>query len=317
MGTAPLSLPERIDLCECWGRDGIQSWEEPLPMEARASLLDEMLRSGYAEVEVGAVVPARTTPQFADLPELLSRLHPPAGVKVRVLVPNVRGAERLLAMPEAQGVVTSIGMPVSASETHNQANLRKSVAAQLDEIRATQQMAAPAGLELVVAVATSFGCPMEGRVSSERVLGLAEEIASMGIDRIMLSDSTGLADPLAAHRLFSEAALRLEGVQLIAHFHDTRGRGLANTLATFAAGVSAADAALGGIGGEPRSVEHGHVGETGNVVMEDLVSVLAQMGIETGIGPAEVLRLGAKVEEVMGTPLRSQVLRAGPGLEAT
>ena len=308
-------LPDRVEICECWARDGIQAWSTPLSLSDRVELINKSLEAGFAEVELGAMVPARTTPQFTDMAELLPRIRRPDGVGGRVLVPNSRGMERLLQVPGAREAVTAVGTPVSASERHNLANMRKSVDEQMLEIQGITRMAAAEGLEVVCAVATAFGCPLEGRVDRERVLTLAERLAEMGVRRIMLSDTTGLADPRGAYELFTLAAARLPGVQLIAHFHDTRGRGIANTLAAFAAGVRFADTAFGGTGGEPHSVAHGHVGDMGNVCTEDLVSVLAQMGVATGIELPDLIELGRSAEKAMGTELYSQVLRSGPGLE--
>jgi hydroxymethylglutaryl-CoA lyase len=262
-------------------------------------------------------VPARITRQFEDMARLLASIDRPRSMRARAVVPNARGVDRALAADEGRRVITTIGFPVSVSESHNRANLGRSRAEALVQARRIVAVAQREGLETVAAVATAFGCPLEGPIAPEEALGTARSLADAGVRRLMLSDTTGLADPRAAHELFAEATETLPGVELIAHFHDTRGRGIANSLAAALAGATTIDCCLGGVGGEPDAVAHGHVGESGNVVTEDLVSMLAAMGIETGVGLDRLLALGDRAEATMGTRLRSQVLRSGLGLEGS
>ena len=308
---------DAVGLCECWGRDGIQGWPRTVTAEHKAEVLNGALAAGFEEVEVCAFVSPRITRQFDDAAQVLSMLRRPEGRRTRAIVPNERGLERALEANASSGAITTIGFPISASESHNLANLGRSREQSVREARRIADAAHAEGLDVVAAVATAFGCPLEGIVPRAAVLELVDELAACGVGRLMLADTTGLADPRSAHDLFAEAVERVPGVEWIAHFHDTRGRGIANTLAALAGGAGTADCSLGGLGGEPDAVEHGHVGESGNVVSEDLVSVLAQMEVETRVDPALVLELGRRVEAVMGRALRSQVLRSGPGLEAS
>jgi hydroxymethylglutaryl-CoA lyase len=307
---------EKVSFCECWARDGIQNWRDRIPAEAKAEILNAVLSAGFAEAEVASFVPPRTTSQFEDALEVLRFLRRPDGVKTRVIVPNQRGLERALSANEATGAITTIGFPISASESHNRANLGRPRAESMAIARQIIGTALDHGLDVVGSVSTALGCPIEGFVPPEQVMRMVDELYDAGLRRIMLSDSTGLADPVSAQGLYERASARHPDVEWIAHFHDTRGRGMANTLAALAGGASMVDSCFGGVGGEPDSVAHGHVGEAGNVVTEDLVSVLAQMEVPLDVSPARVLEIGRRVEEVMGHRLRSQVLRSGPGLEA-
>jgi hydroxymethylglutaryl-CoA lyase len=306
----------KVSFCECWARDGIQNWPERIPGEAKAEILNAVLSAGFAEAEVASFVPPRTTAQFGDALEVLELLSRPDGVKTRVIVPNQRGLERALAANEATGAITTIGFPISASESHNRANLGRSRGESMAIARQIIETALDQGLDVVGSVSTALGCPIEGFVSPEQVMRMVDELYDAGLRRIMLADSTGLADPVSAQSLYECASARYPEVEWIAHFHDTRGRGMANTLAALAGGASVVDSCFGGVGGEPDSVAHGHVGEAGNVVTEDLVSMLAQMGAPLDVTLGRVLEIGRRVEEVMGRQLRSQVLRSGPGLEA-
>jgi hydroxymethylglutaryl-CoA lyase len=306
----------KVSFCECWARDGIQNWPDRIPADRKAEILNAVLACGFAEAEVASFVPPRTTSQFEDALDVFQTLERPDGVKTRVIVPNQRGLERALSANEVTGAITTIGFPISASESHNRANLgcprEESMVIAREIIRA----ASDAGLDVVGSVSTALGCPIEGFVAPEQVMSMVDELYDAGLRRMMLADSTGLADPTSAQRLYERASARYPDVEWIAHFHDTRGRGMANTLAALVGGATMVDSCFGGVGGEPDSVAHGHVGEAGNVVTEDLVSMLAQMGTPLDVDPDQVLEIGRRVEVVMGRSLRSQVLRSGPGLEA-
>jgi hydroxymethylglutaryl-CoA lyase len=311
-----MSESSKVALCECWARDGIQNWPEHIGAQAKSEILNAALACGFAEAEVASFVPPRTTTQFEDALEVLQLLDRPDGVKTRVIVPNLRGLERALAANALTGAITTVGFPISASESHNRANLGRSRQESIEIAQAIIRTTLDEGLDVVASVSTALGCPIEGFVPPENVLRMVDELYDAGLRRMMLADSTGLADPVSAQRLYERASTRYPDVEWIAHFHDTRGRGMANTLAAIAGGATMVDSCFGGVGGEPDSVAHGHVGEAGNVVTEDLVSMLAQMGTPLDVAPDRVLEIGRRVEGVMGRQLRSQVLRSGPGLEA-
>jgi hydroxymethylglutaryl-CoA lyase len=302
-----------VRVAECWARDGLQSWPSFVDTDEKIELLNRAIAAGYAEVEVTSMVPSRTVPQFADSAEVLARVTPRDGVGIRVLAPNLRGVERACHAKAAGAPIDTVGFPISASEAHNVANLRMDHETHLDQLRVSIPLILDAGMEPLGAVATSFGCPLTGPVSAVVVLQLASWLHDQGVDRVMLSDTTGLGEPSAVGALFAEARQRLPDVELVAHFHDTRGSGMVNTFAALAAGATTVDACLGGIGGEPASVEQGHSGETGNICTEDLVVLLARCGSLQGVDVDAVIELGHEAERVLGTTLRSQVLRTGVG----
>lgn len=308
-----ISLPRSVSICECWARDGLQSWTLTVPTHDKVAVLSAVTAAGVRELDVTSLVPAKYAPQFADAEEVLHALIA-ADVRTRVLTPNLRGVERAAAMNEERRVIDIIGFPISASEPHNIANLKKTHAQHLPEIADMVARAHEADLEVVAAVATAFGCPIAGAVDVEAVFDIAGRLVEMGVDRIMLSDTTGLADPMRAARYTERAVSQFPDTGWIAHFHDTRGAGIANTWAAVLAGAGTADACLGGIGGEPSMVEQNHAGETGNVSTEDFVVLLERAGIETGIDVDALVDAGRVAERVLGTPGRSQVQRTGTGL---
>lgn len=306
-----------VALAECWARDGLQSWPEFVPTEAKLSIINTAIAAGFDEVEVTSFVPERTVPQFKDALDVLDGVQRRDGVQLRVLAPNLRGVERACQAKTDGAPIDVVGFPISASEAHNVANLGRDHRAHMEQLGALVPNVLNAGLTPVAAVATAFGCPLTGPVPAETVLYLAEWLADLGVERLMLSDTTGLAEPFSVAERFGEAARRLPGVELIAHFHDTRGSGMLNTFAALAAGVRTVDSSLGGLGGEPSSVEQGHAGETGNVATEDLVVLLQRSGLALGVVADDVIQLGRAVTRVLGAPTRSQVLRTGAGLSPT
>jgi hydroxymethylglutaryl-CoA lyase len=307
------ALPASVRVCECWSRDGIQSWPEAIATEQKIAVLDKAMAAGVREFDATSFVPVRVVPQFFDNLAILEHL---AGrdVYVRVLAPNLRGFQLAVEANERTGAIDAIGFPISASEPHNLANVRRTHEQHLAEIKGMVQTGLDAGIQVMAAVATAFGCPIIGHVDEEVVFGLAGTLAGYGVSRIMLSDTTGLADPVRVRRFAERARRELPGVELIAHFHDTRGTGLLNTWAAVESGITTLDSSLGGLGGEPRSVEQNHSGETGNVATEDLVVALERAGVSTGIDISALLDAGRAQEQVTGAHSRAQVLRTGAGL---
>ncbi|WP_406724521.1 hypothetical protein WJ438_07565 [Streptomyces sp. GD-15H] len=305
-----MSAPDRnVAVCEAWLRDGIQGWPDVLPTQDKVRMLQAIAGCGVPEIDVTSFVPTHTVPQFADAEEVLSAV--PDDVKVRVLTVNVRGAKRVADAHAAGRPIDRCGFPISASEPHNLANLRRDHATHKVAVAEMVDVLGTAGISPLLGVATAYGCPIQGRVEREDVLALVEWGHSLGIRAIMFGDTTGMADPRTVHELFTLATNSFPDVEFIAHFHDNRGCGIANTLAAIDAGAATVDASLGGIGGEPAAVEQGFVGESGNVTTEDLVAVLDRMGVRTGIDLPALLTAGEIAEDVLGRPLLSRVQRAG------
>lgn len=309
----PVVTPERIDICECWARDGLQSWTQVVPVEQKLAVLRAVIEAGVGEIDVTSLVPPKHAPQFADAEQVLAGVAG-AGVATRVLTPNLRGVERAVEINDRVAAITTIGFPISASEAHNLANLKRTHAEHLSQIEQMVATAHAAGLRVVAAVATAFGCPISGNVPEDTVFTMVDRLVEMGVDRIMLSDTTGLADPVRAGAYTARAVQTYPQTEWIAHFHDTRGAGVANTWAAVLAGVRCVDACLGGIGGEPPTVEQNHAGETGNVSTEDIVVLLERSGVRTGIDVDLIMAAGRLAEDVQGAHGRSQVQRTGAGL---
>jgi hydroxymethylglutaryl-CoA lyase len=243
-------------------------------------------------------------PQLSDAEEVLAAVQRRDGVSFSVLIPNERGLQRALGLRER---FDEINVFVSASETHNRKNVNRSVEESLAGLERTLATAREAGLRCEGVISTSFGCPYEGEVSPERVFAIAERLVAAGCEEIGFGDTTGMANPVQAGEFFAAARERLGGVELTAHFHNTRGQGLANVLAALEQGVESFESSFGELGGCPVPP-----GATGNVASEDLVSMLHEMGIETGIDLPRLLGASRTAQEVLGRPLGSHLLSAGP-----
>ena len=298
------TLPARAVIREVGLRDGLQAIARTLPTEQKKAWLRGAHAAGQREIEVGSFVPAKYLPQLADTTELVAYGKTLPGLFVSVLVPNLRGAEAALA---AQADLMLL--PLSASHAHSLANLRKTpdeVVAEVARIRAARD-AAGAKTLLEGGMSTAFGCTIQGEVKHSEVLRLLQALLDAGCDRVSLADTVGYADPAAVARLF-EAARKLAGDRLwAAHFHDTRGLGLANVYAALQTGITRFDACLAGIGGCPHAP-----GASGNVSTEDLAWMLRSMGIDTGLDIDALLALRQQVAGwLQGEALHGTLWRAG------
>ncbi len=306
-------FPLSVVIREVGLRDGLQSIATILPTEHKREWIRAAHAAGQREIEVGSFVPARLLPQLADTGELVAYAKTMAGLRVSVLVPNLRGAESAIASGADLMIV-----PLSASHAHSLANLRKTpddVVAEVAKIRAARD-AAGSSMLIEGGVGTAFGCTLQGHVERSEVLRLMQALLDAGADRVSLADTVGYADPAMVRDLF-EAALRIAGDRLwCGHFHDTRGLGLANVYAAMEVGVARFDACLAGIGGCPHAP-----GASGNVSTEDLAYMLGSMHIATGIDIPQLLALRARVAGWLhGETLHGTLWRAGLpktfGLEA-
>ena len=304
------SRPDAVSVCEAWARDGIQGWPQTLTTGDKLRVISAAAASGVGEIDAASFVPASVVPQFADAEQVLAGID--ESVRIRVLTVNVRGAARVVDAHRGVRRIDRCGIPFSASEPHNLANLRRDHAAHKEQVAAMVDTLGAAGIEPLIGVATAWGCPIQGRVEPEAVFGLVDWAHGRGVRSIMFGDTTGMADPSGVTGLFSTAVTQWPDVDFIAHFHDNRGVGIANTLAAIDAGVRAVDASLGGVGGEPSAVDQGDVGESGNVVTEDLIAVLQQMAVPTGIDLGVLLHAGRLAEDVLGRHLHSRIQRSGP-----
>jgi hydroxymethylglutaryl-CoA lyase len=298
-------LPLAVSIREVGPRDGFQNEPEVISTEHKVELIDALARTGLRRLEVTSFVRAEVIPQLADAAEVLARVDIPAGVATSVLIPNPRGLDAALAQREK---IDEINVFLSASETHNKKNVNRTIAESLAGLEIVLGRARKASLRCEAVISTSFGCPYEGHVPPARVLEIARVLRDAGAQEIAFGDTTGMANPRQVQEFFASAAAELgPAVQLTAHFHNTRGQGLANVLAALEAGVESFESSFGELGGCPVPP-----GATGNIATEDLVSMLHEMGIETGVQLPALLACSRRAQEILGRPLGSHTLVAGP-----
>jgi hydroxymethylglutaryl-CoA lyase len=298
------AFPDRVRIREVGPRDGFQNEPERIPTQDKIRLIDALAQTGLKRIEVASFVRADVIPQLDDAAAVLSGIDVPEDVSLTVLVPNERGLHAALDHPDR---FHEVAVFLSASETHNRKNVNRGVEESLASLKRLIPAVRDAGRRCCAVIATSFGCPYEGPVPLQRVLELAEQLAAAGAEELGFGDTTGMANPRQVDEFFTAAAARLDGLELTAHFHNTRGQGLANCLAALDAGVTSFESSFGELGGCPVPP-----GSTGNVASEDLVSMFAEMGIDTGIDLKALIAASADVQRVLGRRLTSHVLTAGP-----
>jgi len=298
------TLPTTVRIREVSLRDGLQNIARTIPTATKLTWLREAHAAGLREFEIGSFVPARLLPQLADTAEVLACALTLPGLVATALVPNLKGAERAIA----DGAHAML-VPLSASHAHSLANLRKTpddVVAEIGRMRAARDAAAST-TQLEVGISTAFGCTIQGHVAEDEVVRLVQAVLDAGADSVSLADTVGYADPAMVSRLL-EKALHVAGDRLTtAHFHDTRGLGLANCFAALQMGIKRLDACLGGIGGCPHAP-----GASGNVSTEDLAYMLSSMGIATGLDIEALLALRSRLAGWLeGETLYGSLWRAG------
>jgi hydroxymethylglutaryl-CoA lyase len=298
-------LPDRVRIREVGPRDGFQNEPETIATHDKVRLIDQLGRTGLKRIEVTSFVRPDVIPQLADATEVLAAIELPAGVSVSVLIPNERGLERALAQRDR---FHEVNVFLSASETHNRKNVNRSVAESLDGVSRVLARARAEGLRCEGVISTAFGCPYEGAVAPARVAEIARALVDAGAEEIGFGDTTGMANPRQVGELFGRWREALGGeVELTAHFHNTRGQALANVVAALQAGVDSFESSFGELGGCPVPP-----GATGNVATEDLVSMLEEMGIATGVDLPALVAAAGMAADVLGRPLGSHTLVAGP-----
>jgi hydroxymethylglutaryl-CoA lyase len=297
-------LPKTVRIREVGPRDGFQNEPEVIPTEEKVRLIGMLGDAGLKRIEVTSFVRPDVIPQLADGAEVLSRFEPREGVSYSVLIPNRRGLENALKLRDR---FQEANFFLSASETHNRKNVNRSIAESLADLEGTIGVAREVGLRCEGVISTSFGCPYEGEVPPERVFGIAERLRDFGCEEVAFGDTTGMANPRQVGDFFAAASERLPDVELTAHFHNTRGQGLANVLAALERGIDSFESSFGELGGCPVPP-----GSTGNISTEDLVSMLEEMGVRTGVDLAKLIAASAEAQKVLGRPLGAHLLTAGP-----
>ncbi|HVL95740.1 MAG TPA: hydroxymethylglutaryl-CoA lyase [Solirubrobacteraceae bacterium] len=294
-----------VRIREVGPRDGFQNEPEIIPTPVKVELIGALARTGLKRIEVTSFVRADVIPQLADAPEVLRTADIPAGVSRSVLIPNEKGLDHALELREH---FDEINVFLSASETHNRKNVNRSVEESLAGLERVLPRAREAGLRCEGVISVAFGCPYEGHVPPERVFEIAGRLVAAGAEEIGFGDTTGMANPSQVREFFPAARAALgDGVELTAHFHNTRGQGLANVYAAWEAGVDSFESSFGELGGCPVPK-----GATGNVATEDVVSMLHEMGVDTGIDLRALLECSRAAQQHLGRPLGSHTLVAGP-----
>ncbi len=294
-----------VRIREVGPRDGFQNEPEVIATSDKVRLIDLLARTGLRRLEVTSFVRPDVIPQLADAGEVLAAIDPPDGVALSVLIPNERGLDNALRHRDR---FHEINVFLSASETHNRKNVNRSIEESLAGLERVLARARAEGLRAEGVISVAFGCPYEGRVPPERVFAIARRLIDAGAEEIGFGDTTGMANPAQVREYFPAARAALgDAVELTAHFHNTRGQGLANVYAAYEAGVRSFESSFGELGGCPVPK-----GATGNVATEDVVSMLHEMGAETGIDLPSLVAAARAAQEVLGRPLGSHLLTAGP-----
>src|SRR5688572_10094929 len=301
-----MSTMSAVTICECFARDGLQHEPAFVPTATKRALVERFAALGFPRVEATSYSNPKVVPQFADASEVLKSIERKPGVFYKATCANVKAVERALADLEAGHGANEISLLVSATEAHTQKNLKRSRAEQWQNIAAMVD-AASGRFRMVGTVSVAFGCPFEGKVDPGSVVADAERFRGLGVEHVALGDTTGMATPDSVKKLFGKID---DSIIPIAHFHDTRGTGLVNTIAAYEAGVRHFDSSFGGVGGHPAKVKYGG-GFTGNVCTEDLVNLFESMGIDTGIDLDRLLATAEFCEQALGRELHGRVTRSG------
>lgn len=295
----------KIYMQEVACRDGFQNEAMFIPTEEKIAIVDQLSECGYAKIEVTSFTSPKAIPALRDAEEVMHRIRRNPDVLYTVLVPNLRGAERAMSCG-----VDEINLVMSVSEQHNQSNLRMTRERSFEQLAGIIGEVKSTPVQINVSLSCAFGCPMEGDVAQDEVLSWTDRFAGLGVHGITLCDTTGMAYPTQVGALFERVKSRFPGLELTAHFHNTRGMALANANAAIAVGINRFDASLGGLGGCPYAP-----GASGNVCTEDMVHMFELMGLDTGIDLPGILAVAARLPKLIGHDVPGKILKAGPRLK--
>ncbi|QSB18549.1 hydroxymethylglutaryl-CoA lyase [Pseudomonas sp. 15A4] len=292
---------QRLIVQEVSPRDGLQIEPTWVDTADKIALIDQLSLAGFSRIEAGSFVSPKAIPALRDGDEVFRGIRRQPGVTYVALIPNLRGAQRAI-----EAGADELNLVMSASQTHNLANMRMGCEQSLAGFAEVVSLASGTGLSLNGSIATTFGCPFEGRIDEDRVLRIVDDYLALGMHGISLADTTGMANPRQVFSLVQRVLTRVPASALTLHFHNTRGLGLSNVLAAYEAGARRFDASLGGLGGCPFAP-----GASGNICTEDLVNMCDEMGIETGIDLEHLLVLSRGLPGLLGHEMPGQVAKAG------
>ena len=308
-----MALPKSVTVCECWARDGLQSIPKVIPTEQKIEMIHRIVDSGVKKLEVTSFSHPKLLPQFADCVEVMRGIQRRPGVSYVVLMPNVKGFDRLEVCHKDGFGCNEIILMISSSEAHNLVNFRMKHDEAKREHAAIMARARALGIRTIGCAGTVYGCPIDGDVPMSKVLDIVGFYIEEGAETIMLGDTTGAANPVVVRRRIGEMQAKWPQAKFIAHFHDTRGNGIVNSFAALELGLEYVDTSIGAIGGQPATGANKYqYGFTGNTCSEDLICLLEESGVQTGVEVAKMVENGKRAEEIIGHPLRANVIRSGP-----
>jgi hydroxymethylglutaryl-CoA lyase len=296
-----MKLPNKVTVVEVGPRDGFQNEKQFIPTEKKIEIVNALARSGLKNIQVSSVVHPKAVPQLADADEVMAKIERLPGVSYRLLAPNLRGVQRaLLLKPD------KINLMMSVSESHNRSNANRSIEESLKEFETLVPMIKESGVAVSGGMACTFGCPFEGKIPLRQVERVADRYLSMGIKSIGIADTVGFASPKQVYDTVAHLLDKYPEVQWLAHFHNHRDLALANILAAMQAGLAEFDSAIGGLGGCPYAPN-----AAGNIATEDLVNMLTELEIETGVDLDALLAVAEVVRQTIPHPLNSSLLKSG------
>lgn len=295
-----MALPKRVTVVEVGPRDGLQNEKTPVSTADKVRFIDCLSETGLSHIEVTSFVNPAWIPPLADAVEVASQIQRKPGVTYTGLVPNLKGYQRA-----KEAGMNAIALFMSATDTHSKKNINKSISDTLPVLREVAEAALVDGLAVRAYLSVVFGCPYEGKVDPEAVVRIVHDLLEMGVYQVSLGDTTGMANPVQVRAVLERLAQEVSLDRFALHFHDTRGTALANVMAGLEMGVTTFDASAGGLGGCPYAP-----GASGNLATDDLLYVLHEMGIETGVDLDKLLDCSAMMQRVLGKELPSRYLKS-------
>ena len=308
-----MAIASELLVCECWARDGLQSIPKTIPTVDKVEMINRIIASGVKKLEVTSFSHPKLLPQFADCVEVLKQIDRNDDVSYVVLMPNAKGFDRFEECVKEGYGADEIILMISASVAHNTTNFRMDHPTAMQAHAAIIERAHNLNIKIIGCTGTVYGCPIQGDVPMEDVINVTRFYIEAGAQTIMLGDTTGAANPVQVRQRLGELISEFPDTEFIAHFHDTRGNGIVNSIAALELGLNYVDTSLGAIGGQPATGANKYqFGFTGNTCSEDLICLLDEMGVNTGIDINSMIENGKRAEEIIGQPLRANVIRSGP-----
>ncbi len=298
-----MELPREVSIVETGPRDGLQNIQQYVETGEKVNLINALSKTGLRVIEVTSFVHPKAVPQLRDAAQVMSQIQHDSTLSYRVLVPNMKGVERAL-----ESGASHINFVLAASNSFNKNNVNRSIAESLEEFRRIVEFAHKKKIDTVsVSISTAFGCPFEKRVPMQKVVEIALQLERFGVDQIILCDTTGMANPMYVRELVQEMSEVINRAQIGVHFHDTRSTGLANIFAALSMSITIIETCVGGLGGCPFAP-----GANGNVATEDIVNMLDDMGIKTGVNLGRLIKCAKMAQDIIGRELPGQVMKVGP-----